>query len=123
MAQDVGTLTEQLGSCGSDASDEKLRLINVARAAARFRAFPDDIGIALEGNQLFACIRPILKLLDGHVIAGLAAGAPREKGARDIDHMRRALAFIEQRRTAPGTEASGRPRPRILEGSDVSLAL
>jgi hypothetical protein len=33
--------------------------------------------------------------------------------------MQRALALIEQRRAALGTEASGRPRPRVLEASDV----
>src|SRR5260370_1245060 len=34
----------------------------------------------------------------------------------------RALAFVEQRRAAPGTEASGGPRLRVFEAGDASLA-
>ena len=54
-----------LATCGPDASVEELRIIVVARALARFRAFPNDIGIAFEGDKPFACVGPILKLLDG----------------------------------------------------------
>jgi hypothetical protein len=114
---------EDTGTRGRDAPTEELKVINVARAPARFRAFPDDTGIALKGDKPFACVGPILKLLDGHMIAGLAAGTAGEERPRDIDHMRRALAFVEQRRAAPGTEASGRPRLRILEASDAASAL
>jgi hypothetical protein len=38
---------EDTGTRGRDAAGEKLTVINVARAPARFRAFPDDAGIAL----------------------------------------------------------------------------
>ena len=62
------------GRLGRDAPVEELKVINVARAPARLRAFPDDTGIALEGDKPLACVGPILKLLDGHVVAGLAAG-------------------------------------------------
>src|SRR5450759_1413580 len=41
---------------------------------------------------------------------------------RMID-LTRALALIEQRRAAPGTEASGRSCCRVLEASDASSAL
>src|SRR6516165_1009068 len=95
--------------------------INVARAPARFRAFPDDTGIALKGDKLGACVGPILKLLDGHVIAGLAAGTAGEECPRDIDHVRRALALVKQRSPAPRAEASGRPCLCILETRDASL--
>src|SRR5882757_2863516 len=88
-----------------------------ARALPRFRALPDDTGIALEGDKRFARVRPILKLLDGHVVAGLAAGTAGEERPRDIDHVQRALALIEQRRAAPGTEAAGRLGLRVLEAS------
>src|SRR5215469_2540714 len=111
------------GTRGRDAPVEELKVINVARASVRFRAFPDDTGIALQGDKPVACIGPILKLLDGHVIAGLAAGTADEECPRDIDHVRRALVFVEQRRAAPGAEASGRLRCRILEASDASSAL
>ena len=62
------------GARGGDAPVEELKVINVAWAPARFRAFPDDTGIALNGGKRVARVGPILKLLDGHMIAGLAAG-------------------------------------------------
>src|SRR5713101_3417229 len=91
----------------------------VARAPARFRAFPDETGIALKGDKPVACVGPILKLLDGHVIARLADGTAAEECPRDIDHVRRALALVKQRSPAPGAEASGRLCLRILEVSDA----
>jgi hypothetical protein len=48
------------------------------------------------------------------MIAGLAAGTTAEECPRDIDHMRRALALVEQRRAAPGAEASRRLCRRVL---------
>ena len=45
---------------GRDAPAEELKVINVARAPARFRAFPDDTGIALEGDKPVARVGPIL---------------------------------------------------------------
>ena len=112
-----------MGTRGRDAPVEELNVINVMRTPARFRAFPDDTRIALEGDKSLACVGPILQLLDGHVIAGLAAGTAAEQCPRDIDHVRRALALVKQRRPAPGAEASGRLCVRILEASDASLAL
>ena len=38
------------GRRGRDAPVEELEVINVARTPARFRAFPDDTGITLEGD-------------------------------------------------------------------------
>src|SRR5215471_16318827 len=114
---------DDTGTHGSDAPVEEFEVINVARTPTRFRAFPDDTGIALKGDKPVACVGPILKLLDGHVIAGLAAGTAREECPRDIDHVRRVLALVEQRRAAPGAEASGRLRRRILEASDAASAL
>src|SRR5216684_7643864 len=108
---------------GRDAPVEELNVINVARTPARFRAFPDDTGIALKGDKPVACVGPILKLLDRRVIAGLAAGTAGEECPRNIDHVRRALALVKQRRPAPAAEASRRLCLRILEASDASLAL
>ena len=85
------------------------------RAPARLRAFPDDTGIPLKEDKPVACVGPVLKLLDGHVIEGLAAGTAGEECPRDIDHVRRALALVKQRRPAPGAEASGQLCLRILE--------
>jgi hypothetical protein len=114
---------DDMGTRGRDAPVEELNAVNIARAPARFRAFPDDTGIALKRDKPVACVGPILQLLDGQVIAGLAAGTAGEQCPRDIDHVRRALALVKQRRPAPGAEASGRLCLRILEVSDASLAL
>jgi hypothetical protein len=110
---------------GRDAVEDLnvIKVTKVTRAPARFRAFPDDAGVALERDKPVACVGPILKLLDGEVIAGLAAGTAAEECPRDIDHVRRALALVKQRSPAPGAEASGRLCVRILEASDASLAL
>jgi hypothetical protein len=64
---------------GRDAPVEELEVINVARAPARFRAFPDDSWIALKGDKPFACVGPILKFPNGYVIVGLTAGAAGEE--------------------------------------------
>src|SRR5258707_8087681 len=111
------------GPHGRDAPVEDRKVIDVAPALPRFRAFPDDTGIALEGHKRFARVGPILKLLDGHVVAGLAAGTAGEERPRDIDHVQRALALIEQRRAASGTEAADRLGLPLLESSDAFLAL
>src|SRR5208282_161876 len=120
---EIDALTNHTGTRGGDARAGEVNAIDVARALSRFRAFPDDTGIALEGDKRSARVGPILKLLDGHVVAGLPAGTAGEERPRDIDHVRRALARIEQRRAASGTEASGRLRLRVLEAGDASLAL
>src|SRR5262245_22463001 len=85
---------------------EELQTVGAARAPARFRAFPDDAGIALEGGKPFASVGPILKLLDSHVVARLAAGTAGEERPRNVDHVRRAPALVEERCAAPGAEAS-----------------
>jgi hypothetical protein len=59
-----------LVTCRPNASLEELRRIDLTRALARFRPLPDDVRIALEGDKPFAGVGPILKLLDGHVVAG-----------------------------------------------------
>src|SRR6476661_10738271 len=63
-----------------------------------FRALPDHAGKAFERNQRLAGIGPLLQFLDRDVIERLAAGSAGEKRARDIHHMRRARAFVKQRR-------------------------
>ena len=70
--------TRRYGHARTGRADLGTNFIKVARAPARFRAFPDDAWITLKGDKPVACVGPILKLLDGHVIAGLAAGATGE---------------------------------------------
>ena len=67
------------GARGRDAPVKELKVINVPWAPARSRAFPDDTGIALNGDKPVARVCPILKLLDGYMIAGLAAGTAGEE--------------------------------------------
>src|SRR6516165_4113767 len=109
-----------MGARGRGARVEQLNVTEVAPAPARLRTFPDDTWVALEGDKSLTRVGPILQLLDGHVIARLAAGSARKECARDIDHVRRVLALVKQRRPAPGAEASGRLRFRILETGDAS---
>src|SRR5690348_9201781 len=71
-------LQDYMGTRGPNATMEKLNVIKVVRATARFRAFPDDAGIALKGDKPVARVGPILELLDGQVIAGLAASTSGE---------------------------------------------
>ena len=42
-------------------------------------------------------IGPVLQLVDGEMILGLATGATREQGPRKVDHLRFAPAFEHQR--------------------------
>jgi hypothetical protein len=74
---------DDIGTRGRDAPVGELRVINLARAPARFRPLPDDTRIALNGDKPVAYVGPILKLLDGHVIARLAADTA-VKSARGI---------------------------------------
>jgi hypothetical protein len=101
---------------------KKLNVIKVPRAPARLRAFPDDTWIALKWYKPVARIGPILNLLDGHVIAGLAASTAGKECPRDIDHVRRPLSHVKHRSAATGAETSDRPGFRILETGDASLA-
>src|SRR5665213_534623 len=70
------------------------------------RALPDHAGKAFQRHQRLAGIGPVLQLLDRDVIERLPAGTAREQRARDVHHVRRARAFIEQRRAAAGAEAA-----------------
>ena len=75
---------DDAGMRGRDASIEEFKVVNIAGVPARFRAFPDGTGIALEGDKPVAGIGPILKLLDGHMVAELAAGTAGEERARGM---------------------------------------
>jgi hypothetical protein len=110
-------------TCGRGSPVAELNVIKLAWTSARLRAFPDDAGVAPKRDKPVAFVGPILKFLDGNVIAGLAAGAAAEECPRDIHHVRRALARVKQRRPASGAEAPGRLRRCMLEASDTSLAL
>src|ERR1051325_10517551 len=57
------------------------------------------------------------------MITRLAAGAAGKKGARNIDHMRRPPALVDQRRPAAGAEAANGVGLGVLETRDALLAL
>src|SRR5260370_34870171 len=92
------------GPHGRDAPVEDLKVIDGARELPRFRAFPDDTGIALEGDKRFARVGPILKLLDRLVEAGLAAGTAARQRPPDLDPVPIGLSASEPRRARPGTK-------------------
>src|SRR5579871_1163594 len=84
----------------------ELERILPCSAALLLRTLPDHARISLERHQRLAGIGPFLQLLDGDVIERLAAGTACKQCARDVDHMRRGRAFVEQRRPAMGAEAT-----------------
>src|SRR5712664_3269926 len=88
-----------------------------------FRALPDHAGKAFQRHQWLAGIGPLLQLLDGDMIERLPAGAPGEQRARDVHHMRRARAFVKQRRAAMRTKAAHGLRGLVLEPRNPGLAL
>jgi hypothetical protein len=92
-------------------------------AAAPSRARPDDARETLQRIQPLAAIGPIGRLLDGDVIARLPSGALIEERARDVDHLRRVGALVEERRAAARAETAHRPRGLVPEPGDAGRAL
>src|SRR4029453_10195617 len=93
-----------------------------ARALLLFRALPDHAGISLQRHQRFAGIGPFLQFLDRDVIERLPTGAAREQRAGDVDHMRRARSFEDDRRAAVRAETSRGFGRRILIPREAGLA-
>jgi hypothetical protein len=92
-------------------------------AAAPSRARPDDARETLQRIQPLAAIGPIGRLLDGDVIARLPSGALIEERARDVDHLRRVGALVEERRAAARAETAHRSRGLVPEPGDAGGAL
>src|ERR1700690_121181 len=87
------------------------------------RALPDHPGKTPQRPRGPAGLGPFLQLLDGDMIERLPAGAAGKKRARDVDHVRRARAFVRQRRAAACAEAARGFRGLILVARDPRLAL
>src|SRR5271166_3083546 len=83
-----------------------------------FRALPDHAGKTLQRHQRLAGIGPLLQLLDRDVIKRLPAGAPGKQRARDVDHMRRARAFVSERRAAMLAKTARGLRRLVLVAGD-----
>src|SRR3981189_439039 len=87
-----------------------------------FRALPDHAGKPFQRHQRLAGVGPLLQLLDRDVIERLPAGAAREQGAGDVHHVRRARAFVKQRRAAMRAEAAYGLRGLVLVAGDAGFA-
>src|SRR5689334_4819894 len=88
-----------------------------------FRAVPDHTGIALQRHQRLAGVGPFLQFLDRDVIERLPSRAARKQRARDIDHVRRARAFVGNGRAAVRTEATYGLGRLVLVARETGLAL
>src|SRR5262249_7348843 len=81
----------------------------------------EHAGIALERNQRLAGIGPVLHLFDGDVVNRLTAGAALKESARNVDHVPRAGALVDQGRAAAATKAAHRARFLLPETVDLAL--
>src|SRR5215467_9253824 len=81
----------------------------------------EHAGIALERNQRLAGMGPVLHLFDGDVVNRLTTGAALKESARNVDHMPRAHALVDQGRAAAPTKAAHRARFLLLETVDLAL--
>src|SRR5258708_36007011 len=88
-----------------------------------FRALPDHAGKPFQRHQRLAGIGPFLQFLDRDVIERLPTSAAREQRAGNVDHVRRASAFVGDRRAATGTEAAHGFRRLVLVTRNRGLAL
>src|SRR5258708_13278824 len=68
-------------------------------------------------------MEPFLQLLDRDVIERLAAGAAREQRAADVDHVRRARAFVDNGGAAVRAEATRHLGRGVFITRERSLAL
>jgi hypothetical protein len=65
--------------------------------------------------------RPVLHLFDGDVVNRLTAGAALKERARNVDHVGRAGALVDQGRATALTEAAHRAGLRLLETADLAF--
>src|SRR5262249_15691901 len=65
-------------------------------------------GIALKRNQRLADVGPVLQFFDGDVVNRLTASAALKERARNVDHVPRASALVDQGRAAAPTKAAHR---------------
>src|SRR5205807_861472 len=86
-------------------------------------ALPDHARKTLQRHQRLAGIGPFLQFLDRDVIKRLPPGTSRKQRARDVDHVRRARAFVSQRRTAMLAKAPRGLRRLVLVARDGGTTL
>jgi hypothetical protein len=86
-------------------------------------ALPHYSGKALQRYEWLAQICPVLQLVDGNVIARLAARAVPEECARYIDHLRRTGSLVKEWRSTSSAEIPCRPSGLVSITRDFCLAL
>jgi hypothetical protein len=80
---------------------------------------PDDARKSFERDERLAGIGPVLQLLNAEVIQRLPAGAAQEQRARNVDHVGRARALVDQRRSAAAAEAAHPAGLPVLVAGDL----
>src|SRR5215831_11778367 len=65
---------------------------------------------------------PVLHLFDGDVVNRLTTGAALKESARNVDHVPRSDALVDQGRAAAPTKAAHRARFLLLETVDLALS-
>jgi hypothetical protein len=112
-----GTIDELSASVSADDTDVRnlcvstvKSLIGDANDPERTFAALSKAGIAFERNQRLAGIGPVLHLFDADVVNRLTAGAALKESARNVDHVPRGGALVDQGRAAASTKAAHRVR-------------
>ena len=114
------------GTRGRDAPVKELEVINVTCAPARFRAFPDDTGIALNGDKPVARVGPILKRTGNRSFGSTPSSHPRSARCFFGPSPRgRACANSRyrshtRRRARDGLPRSDRARPKKRESRSLA---
>jgi hypothetical protein len=70
------------------------------------RAFPNNPGKTIERNERLAGVGPFAQFVDSDMITRLSASPMIEQRTRNIDHMRRARAPVEERSATASAEAA-----------------
>src|SRR6516165_7212940 len=93
------------------------------RTPLLLRALPHHARKTLERHQRLTGVGPFLQFLDRDVIERLPAGSTAKQRARDVDHVRRARAFVNHRRAAGRAKAARGPARLVLIADNRGLAL
>src|SRR5580698_6655866 len=87
-----------------------------------FRALPDHAWKTFQRHQRLAGIGPFLQFLDRDVIERLPAGAAGKQRARDVHHVRRPRALVNQRRATTRAKATHGFRRLVFEARNSRVA-
>src|SRR3954465_6719336 len=88
-----------------------------------FRALPHHARKTLERDQRLAAKGPFLLFLDADMVERLPAGAAKKQRTRDVHHVRRARALVNQRRAAARAKTPRGLRRLVLEAANPGHSL